>query len=47
MKINEQEKFWNGNFGNRYINRNKSKKIIRNNFFFLKKYFLIVLILKV
>jgi spore coat polysaccharide biosynthesis protein SpsF len=39
MKINEQEKFWNGNFGNRYINRNKSKKIIRNNFFFFKKIF--------
>ena len=39
MKINDQEKFWHGNFGNRYINRNKNKKILKNNFFFFKKIF--------
>lgn len=39
MKINEQAKFWQGNFGNRYINRNKNKKILNNNFFFFKKIF--------
>ena len=39
MPITEQEKFWCGNFGNIYINRNKNKKVIKNNFFFFKKIF--------
>jgi len=39
MLINEQEKFWSGNFGNNYINRNKNKKILKKNFFFFKKIF--------
>lgn len=36
-KSNNQEKFWKGNFGNSYIERNKSKKIIINNIYFFKK----------
>ena len=27
LKLNEQEKFWAGKFGNKYISRNKSNKL--------------------
>ena len=37
IKNNNQEKFWKGNFGNSYINRNKSKKKIIDNIHFFKK----------
>ena len=37
--MNEQEKFWSGNFGNNYISRNNSKKLQINNDHFLKKIF--------
>ena len=37
IKLNEQEKFWSGKFGDNYINRNKSKKLKKNtDHFFLK-----------
>lgn len=36
--MNNQEKFWKGNFGNKYINRNQ-KKLIINNFYLFKKIF--------
>ena len=39
MVYSFQEKFWLSNFGNNYINRNKSKELIRNKFFFFKKIF--------
>ena len=35
--MNEQEKFWLGNFGNNYISRNNSKKLQYNNDHFFKK----------
>ena len=38
-KINSQEKFWQGNFGNSYIKRNNHLKDVKNNFFFFKKVF--------
>jgi spore coat polysaccharide biosynthesis protein SpsF len=38
-KINSQEKFWQGNFGNSYIKRNNHRKIIKNNYHFFKKVF--------
>jgi spore coat polysaccharide biosynthesis protein SpsF len=38
-KINSQEKFWQGNFGNSYIKRNNSQKSVKNNFYFFKKVF--------
>ena len=38
-KINSQEKFWQGNFGNSYIKRNDNLKDVKNNFFFFKKVF--------
>ena len=38
-KLNEQEKFWSGNFGNNYINRNKSKLLKKNTDVFFKKIF--------
>lgn len=38
-KINSQEKFWKGNFGNSYIKRNNIKKVVKNNFHFFKKVF--------
>jgi spore coat polysaccharide biosynthesis protein SpsF len=38
-KINSQEKFWQGNFGNDYIKRNNHQKGIKNNFYFFKKVF--------
>ena len=34
---NEQEKFWEGNFGNKYINRNKNKYLIQSNYKLLIK----------
>jgi pseudaminic acid biosynthesis-associated methylase len=36
-KLNVQEKFWKGFFGNNYISRNKNKSLINNNYFFFKK----------
>ena len=36
-KINSQEKFWQGNFGNSYIKRNNHQKVVKNNFHFFKK----------
>jgi pseudaminic acid biosynthesis-associated methylase len=39
MYKTEQEKFWQGDFGNNYIYRNKRKLLIKNNFFFFKKIF--------
>ena len=38
-KLNEQEKFWSGQFGNNYINRNKSKKLKKNTDLFFEKIF--------
>ncbi len=41
--MNEQEKFWKGNFGNNYISRNNDENILNSNIAFfkkLKKYFL-------
>ena len=37
MHKTEQEIFWQGKFGDDYINRNKKKFLIKNNFFFFKK----------
>jgi len=39
MYKTEQENFWQGDFGDNYINRNKQKLLIKNNFFFFKKIF--------
>ena len=39
LKLNEQEKFWSGEFGNNYINRNKSKKLKKNTDHFFEKIF--------
>ena len=39
LKLNEQEKFWLGQFGNRYINRNKSKRLKKNTDYFFEKIF--------
>ena len=39
MNKTEQEKFWQGNFGDDYIHRNKNKFLIKNNFFLFKKIF--------
>jgi pseudaminic acid biosynthesis-associated methylase len=39
MYKTEQEKFWQGDFGDNYIYRNKSKFLIKNNFFLFKKIF--------
>ena len=39
MYKTQQEKFWQGNFGDEYINRNKNKFLIKNNFFLFKKIF--------
>ena len=36
---NEQENFWKGNFGSRYIKRNNSKNLINNNYSLFKKIF--------
>jgi spore coat polysaccharide biosynthesis protein SpsF len=38
-KINSQEKFWQGNFGNSYIKRNNHQKVVKNNFHFFKRVF--------
>ena len=38
-KLNEQEKFWLGDFGKKYIKRNYSKKIQKNTDIFFKKIF--------
>jgi spore coat polysaccharide biosynthesis protein SpsF len=38
-KLNEQEKFWFGDFGKKYISRNNSKKIQKNTDIFFKKIF--------
>ena len=38
-KINSQENFWQGNFGNSYIKRNNYQKDIKNNYYFFKKVF--------
>ena len=40
MRETSQEKFWKGNFGKDYINRNKDKSLIKNNFVLFKKIFL-------
>ena len=37
--MNNQEKFWQGNFGNKYTSRLDSKKLILNNQVFFKKIF--------
>ena len=39
IKLNEQEKFWSGKFGDNYINRNKSKKLKKNTDHFFEKIF--------
>lgn len=39
MYKTQQEKFWQGNFGDDYINRNKDKSLIKNNFVLFKKIF--------
>ncbi len=39
IRETSQEKFWKGNFGNNYINRNKHKSFIKNNFVLFKKIF--------
>ena len=39
LKLNEQEKFWLGSFGNNYIHRNNSKKLKKNTDVFFKKIF--------
>ena len=41
---NEQEKFWSGSFGNNYIKRNNSNKLIdcNENFFCFKGFFLLL-----
>ena len=39
MYKTEQEKFWQGDFGDNYIYRNKKKFLIKNNFFLFKKIF--------
>ena len=38
-RLNEQEKFWSGSFGNNYINRNNSKILKKNTDIFFKKIF--------
>jgi spore coat polysaccharide biosynthesis protein SpsF len=40
MYKTEQENFWQGDFGDNYIYRNKNKLLIKNNFFLFKKIFL-------
>ena len=35
--MNEQEKFWIGDFGDNYTKRLPQKKLIKNNFLFFKK----------
>ena len=39
MYKTEQEKFWQGDFGDDYIYRNKDNFLIKNNFFLFKKIF--------
>jgi spore coat polysaccharide biosynthesis protein SpsF len=39
MYKTEQENFWQGDFGDNYIYRNKNKLLIKNNFFLFKKIF--------
>lgn len=39
LKFNEQEKFWSGKFGNKYIDRNKSRFLKKNTNIFFKKIF--------
>ena len=39
MYKTDQEKFWQGDFGDDYIYRNKDKFLIKNNFFLFKKIF--------
>jgi pseudaminic acid biosynthesis-associated methylase len=39
MYKTEQENFWQGDFGDKYIRRNKNKLLIKNNFFLFKKIF--------
>ena len=39
MYKTEQEKFWQGSFGDQYIFRNKNSQLEKNNFFFFKKIF--------
>lgn len=36
-KLNEQEKFWKGKFGNDYISRNKNHSILKSNIHLFKK----------
>jgi spore coat polysaccharide biosynthesis protein SpsF len=40
MYKTEQEKFWQGSFGDRYFLRNKNNQLIKNNFFLFKQIFL-------
>ena len=35
--MNEQEKFWSGNFGNSYTKRLPTKLLLANNIYFFKK----------
>lgn len=35
----EQDSFWKGSFGDNYIERNRSKKLVKNNYYFFKKIF--------
>ena len=35
--MNEQENFWKGEFGNKYISRNNDEKILRSNISFFSK----------
>ena len=37
MSTNSQEKFWSGSFGKKYIDRNKSKVILKRNEYLFKK----------
>ena len=36
-KLNEQEKFWKGKFGNDYITRNKNNSILKSNIHLFNK----------
>ena len=46
MYKTEQENFWQGDFGDKYIHRNQNKLLIKNNFFLFKKIFSNILKIK-